>query len=602
MSTGVKVEQNGETYDDIEFLSAPTRVSRGKGKSGRAVVFATNEQMKALRAAYAESSYIQGNKLRQLADDIGLTEKWISLWFGRQRRKTRDTVKYGAEKRFTDVKQEEEPATASAPVRSRKPRKSKARIDDSDDEARSDADDGQPMIKKEQEEPTTTPSKKQPTLRIRLPPLKRPVADPDPHSEVMMVVDPQPAADTAASQPSASTSRLHSGSPIDFGEAPIPESSDPPPQARFANGSAPRPPSEQATPTRPSYQSFYDKGTYVPVFLPEPPDRLGSPVNIPSSPSESGSDSSDFETAPSLLASNPHARALHAGAPVPAEVAARPAYQMTDPARLRELYADMYSRPAPAPLDVTAPPSKRARVAYAHLAKYPAMGSAEKSESVEGNVKQEPTEEFVFPASISAAGQPFPYSLGSLPAPLPVEGEGIEEVHDSDALRNKANNPAAWELSDEPQILEYPDAATPPPPSLFPLFPASQTHAPHAVARAEAPALRPANFDTARHQRVAEDGNAWRPAEYAPPRVPATMTLPDGQVDEDSPAALLKHLDVLRAMTPNDADAPTVREEYITDREEILRRLLDPDLAERDPIQAAMGLVFLARVGMQDYL
>ena len=72
MSASAKTQQNGQTHDDIEFLSAPTRVARGKGKTGRAPVFATNQQMQALQAAYQENTFIQGSRLQKLADDVGL--------------------------------------------------------------------------------------------------------------------------------------------------------------------------------------------------------------------------------------------------------------------------------------------------------------------------------------------------------------------------------------------------------------------------------------------------------------------------------------------------------------------------------------------------
>ncbi|KAI5893242.1 uncharacterized protein SCHCODRAFT_02621229 [Schizophyllum commune H4-8] len=604
MSASTKTQQNGQTHDDIEFLSAPTRVARGMGKTGRAPVFATNQQMRALQAAYQESTFIQGSRLQKLADDVGLTQRWIALWFQRQRRKTRDEKPQEADQ---PVKQEDEVPSVKGNTngRVRKRRKSKKMIEDEDDDEQDvGASSSKSLVKKEPEDSTATVPAKPLTLTIRLPALKR--AHPtmnDAHSEVTMVVDPQPVTQTASSQPTASSSRPRSGSIIDFGDTnePMPaptEHQQPlsfPRQESFPSAS--RPPSPQEIITQPQYQSHYDPSSSAPqVFLPVPPTLQppGSPVSIPSSSSDS--DDSDLASAPPLLASNPHARALHAGAPVDPDVATQPAYKFTDPTRLREMYVDMYSRPGPAPLDVLAPPQKRTRTAYEHLAKYPTLAPGERAAMGQSQMKQEPGEGSLQP-------RPSPYMP---PPPPPAEGEEDPAM----ALSSHAEeaDPTAREPSEEVQ-LAYPDAASPSPPPSGTL---RTSHGPAAALRtqrtfvktepaSDAPALRPANFEV---PPVPYGAPPWRPMSPQPSRRQSTVAIPNEELDEDSPAALFKQLAVLKVADdagPVDVDA-SAGQEYVTDREEILRRLLDPALAERDPVQAAMGLVFLARVGMQDYL
>ncbi|KAL1747246.1 hypothetical protein HDZ31DRAFT_32306 [Schizophyllum fasciatum] len=635
MASSAKAQQNGHEQDDIEFLSAPTRIARGRGKTGRAPIFATNQQMLALHAAYEESSFIQSNRLKALARSTGLTEKWIALWFQRQRRKARGVKAGNDADPSTDVKQEDEvppvtPTSASAPVKARRRRKSKKTIEDSDDEEQSVADSG--LVKAEQEEALATVVPKPPTLRIRLPALKRlpPPAVHDPHSEVMMVVDPQqPVTEPSASQPNASFTRRRSGSIIDFGDAgvdpssmagpsepqcPSPTSNQQPPP------SASRPSSAQAPTLLPRYEAPFDNAGVMPPtvpFIPPPAQQLDSPVPIPSSPSassSSGSEDSDLAYAPPMLASSAHARALQAGEPVPADVAAQPAYQFTDPAQLQALYVDMYSRSGPAPLDLLAPPHKRPRLAYSHLAKYPSRAHEEKEGPRGSYLKEEPSEGSLMPlASTSSAGtSPLPSMLPPAPPPLP----GGDAVTAAPATPDDAAGPTAREPSEEIQLLEHPDSSTPPPPptpsSLSP-FPATHSSgAPQSTPLVDVkvepglpsdiPALRPANFQVNRAHHGAQP---WRPSSRQSSRQPSTSVVPVEDVDEDSPAALLKQLNVLRVTDDNaaansaDANEPHGCE-YITDREEILRRLLDPALAERDPIQAAMGLVFLARVGLQD--
>ncbi|KAL1660491.1 hypothetical protein GGF50DRAFT_130236 [Schizophyllum commune] len=607
MSASAKTQQNGQTHDDIEFLSAPTRVARGKGKTGRAPVFATNQQMQALQAAYQENTFIQGSRLQKLADDVGLTQRWIALWFQRQRRKTRDEKPHEADQ---PVKQEDEVPSVkgNANGRARKRRKSKKMIEDEDDDEQDVGESSsKSLVKKEPEEPTATVPAKPLTLTIRLPALKRvnPATN-DAHSEVTMVVDPQPVTQTASSQPTASSSRPRSGSIIDFGDAngyspPMPAPPEPqqplsfPRQQSFPSAS--RPPSPQEHIFQPQYQSYNEPSSSAPQVFPPIPAMLrphGSPVSIPSSASDS--EDSDLTSAPPLLASNPHARALPAGASIDTDVAAQPAYKFTDPARLREMYADIYSRPEPAPLDVLAPPQKRARTAYEHLAKYPTLAPGERVEMGQPQMKQEPGEGSLRPGPSSYMAPP----------PLPEEGE--EEIVMASSSHAEEAGSSMRETSEEVQ-LAYPDAASPsPPPSgtLRTLHDTAATPRTHQTfvktePRSDAPALRPANFEV---PPVPYGAPPWRPLSPQPSRRQSTAVIPNEELDEDSPAALFKQLAVLKVTDdagPVDVDAST-GQEYVTDREEILRRLLDPALAERDPVQAAMGLVFLARVGMQDYL